>query len=216
MAAKTAGVLSGSVKLPFPPSTNTLFTNLSEQRRAVIAAGMRRKGKFGMAPTRAPSKAYIEWRDDAETYLKLAMQKGEIRRFGEVPVIVSLTLFPPTSAPRDVDNYAKAVLDAIKRVGIVIDDNSRYIRELHVYWENPDDRPHVRVDIELADMTGVKPSLSAGERSALRRLKQAGGTRLVGPNHRESAAYTSLITKGYMQREPGLLDGQPQAYKVKG
>ncbi len=183
-----------SIKLPFPPSTNTLFKNL------VIKGQMRR----------AISGRYKQWREYAKTLIQLAKPN----RFDK-PVVVTLRLFPPDIQARDADNYAKAVLDALAMMCVFPDDNSKHIRELRIIWDNPDDEePRVMVTVELADMTGIKPPLTADERAELRQITADGGKRIVGVGYRPSKAIRGLVQKGYLVAEPGLVDGIPQGYTI--
>ncbi|KAA0264831.1 RusA family crossover junction endodeoxyribonuclease [Hafnia alvei] len=47
-------------------------------------------------------------------------------------VSVSVVLFPPSNVRRDLDNYFKALFDALTKVGIWDDDNQ--IKELSAKW----------------------------------------------------------------------------------
>ena len=44
---------------------------------------------------------------------------------------VTITLYPPTKARRDLDNFAKALLDAFTHAGVWLDDDQ--IDALHIY-----------------------------------------------------------------------------------
>jgi crossover junction endodeoxyribonuclease RusA len=184
-----------TIKLPFPPSSNTLFKTITTPRGKII---------------RAPSRAYREWREYARTLIQVTKPP----RFAK-PVMISLLLVPPDTKARDADNYAKAVLDALSFMSVIPDDNSAHIRELRIIWDNPDDEePRVMVTIELADMTGIKPPLTGPERAELRAIREA-GMRLVTPQYRPSAAIRGLLAKGYIVEQKGLVDGFPQAYTVQ-
>lgn len=184
-----------SIKLPFPPSTNTLFKTVTLRNGRQL---------------RAPHGRYVKWRDYAKTLIQLARPN----RFDK-PVMVTLRLFPPDIQARDADNYAKAVLDALAIMKVFPDDNSRHIRELRIIWDNPDDdEPRVVVTVELADMTGVRPPLTADERAELRQIQADGGRRIVGVAYRPSKAIRGLVEKGYLVAEPGLVDGCPQGYTI--
>jgi Holliday junction resolvase RusA-like endonuclease len=196
------------VWLPFPPSVNGLFRELSPQRRAQIAASMARKGKKGRAPTRCLSKHYRKWRDEAHIRLLAA----KIPRF-DVPVVIKLELTPRDCRPRDADNYGKAVLDALVNARILVDDNNRYVKAVVPYWENPSHNSGVVVIIRPADMTGRREALTGHERKMLKRIRRA-GNRLVPPGY-SSNAIRGLTKKGYVRELPGLQDGAVQGYAVE-
>ncbi len=47
-------------------------------------------------------------------------------------VAVSIVLYPPTNQKRDLDNYFKALLDALTHAGVYTDDSQ--IKDLHAVW----------------------------------------------------------------------------------
>ncbi|EIC83332.1 RusA family crossover junction endodeoxyribonuclease [Serratia sp. M24T3] len=47
-------------------------------------------------------------------------------------VAVSIVLYPPTNQKRDLDNYFKALLDALTHAGVYADDSQ--IKDLHAVW----------------------------------------------------------------------------------
>ncbi len=47
-------------------------------------------------------------------------------------VAVSIVLYPPCSRKRDLDNYFKALLDALTHAGVYADDSQ--IKDLHAVW----------------------------------------------------------------------------------
>lgn len=196
------------VNLPFPPSANTMFRNLSDAERSRIAAGMARKGKRGMPPTRSPDARYVEWRKVAHTYIQLS----KMPRFDR-PVVVTIILTPPDNRNSDADNRVKPVMDALKNAHILPDDSNRWVYEIRVRWENPDDdEPRAAVEIRLAP--DRKPALSASARRELKTICERDGIRTVGAAEKTSRAIRELIAKGYLVAEPGLLDGSQQAYKI--
>lgn len=86
---------------PFPPSVNNYW------RHVVIGRSVRvlisREGR--------------EFRDKAVA----AVGRVDERLTGKVEVIMRLC--PPNRIRRDVDNYSKAVLDALTHAGVWVDDN---------------------------------------------------------------------------------------------
>lgn len=105
-----------SLFLPFPPSTNTLFS------------GKARRFK---------SPAYKAWLKEAEADLqfqkytdgfKWKNHKGKVR--------ICLLLKAPDKRQRDCSNYIKAVEDFLVTHGVIAGDDSRYVRSVYVEWKD--------------------------------------------------------------------------------
>lgn len=92
-----------TISLPFPPSVNGYWRAPTKGKlagRHLISA----KGReYRHQALRAVQR---QWRDDA--------LPGRLS--------VSLTLYPPDRRKRDIDNYAKALLDALTHAGMWVDD----------------------------------------------------------------------------------------------
>ncbi len=100
--------------LPFPPSVNNLFpTN-------------RRTGQ------RYPSRAYTAWKKQAWAYIKTG-RSGQAH--GRVDLNIERTA--KDRRPRDADNYLKPLIDALVQNGVLIDDNSRHVRQVTAQWLEP-------------------------------------------------------------------------------
>jgi crossover junction endodeoxyribonuclease RusA len=97
------------LSLPFPCSVNTMFPD--------------RGGK------RVPSPKYRAWRDEAGWRIKM-------QHAARIPgyVTVRIALVAPDRRRRDLDNYAKGVLDSLVTHGVIDDDSS--IRRLSLDWED--------------------------------------------------------------------------------
>jgi hypothetical protein len=102
--------------LPFPPSTNTLFS------------GKARRFK---------SDAYKKWiieaqaDIDAQKYVdgfKWKNHKGKVE--------LSLALKAPDERRRECSNYIQAVEDLLVANGIIQGDDYRYVRSVHVFWHD--------------------------------------------------------------------------------
>jgi len=92
------------IALPWPPSTNGLFVNVLKRGRV-------------------PSKEYAAWRAEAGWILK---SQHPPKFAGLVDITVELC--SPHAVPFDPDNRLKAPIDLLKTLGIIIDDNNRYVR----------------------------------------------------------------------------------------
>lgn len=99
--------------LPFPPSLNTYY------RHCVIPL----KSGSGRSVTLI-SKPGREYRAEV-----VQIAGGGVALSGRLAV--TLELYPPDKRARDVDNHAKAVLDALTHSGVWADDSQ--IDELHIY-----------------------------------------------------------------------------------
>lgn len=84
------------VELPFPPSVNLCWRSF--RGRAILS----RRGR---------------------EYRKAAIKACEGASKIEGPVSVKIYLYPPDKRRRDVDNYAKAILDALVHAGVLVDDS---------------------------------------------------------------------------------------------
>jgi Holliday junction resolvase RusA-like endonuclease len=98
-----------SLTLPWPPSTNSLFTN-------------RRGG-------RSATPAYKAWQEDAGWTLQA--QHPE-RHAG--PVAVTVELRNPTKRKADADNRLKAVLDLLVKHQVIAADDSTTLRSVTARW----------------------------------------------------------------------------------
>lgn len=84
--------------LPFPPSTNTVWRNL--RGRTLLS-------KRGREFRRLVGEIVGQQYDDAPLRGRLS---------------VRVTLYPPDSRKRDIDNYNKALLDALTHAQVWVDD----------------------------------------------------------------------------------------------
>lgn len=63
---------------------------------------------------------------------------------------VKAAYFPPDLRTRDIDNYDKPLLDALKKAGVVVDDSSRHISRMVKDWCAP--VPGGMVKITFSDL----------------------------------------------------------------
>lgn len=174
------------VELPFPPSVNNLFS------QGIVRGKVRR----------FPSKPYKAWRRAA----LLLIQAARLPAFSE-PVVVKLSLTAPDARPRDADNYAKAVLDALVEMHVLQGDDSRYVKAVVPMWMNDAPEPGVAVEVRLARDVG-RPALTSRERRALEELQRKGLT-LLSSTQSIKPTIRKLIDAGYVRELPGLFDGAP-------
>jgi Holliday junction resolvase RusA-like endonuclease len=109
-------------KIPAPPSLNASYKN--------IGRGRAKTGK------------YKAWCDMAD--LELACQKPP--RFNQ-RVDVSIYL-PEPSRNSDIDNRIKPVMDSLVRVGVIENDDNRFVRSVRAAWS--EDESEARVIIYYA------------------------------------------------------------------
>ena len=100
------------LELPFPPSVNHYWRNFG---RTVL------------------SKEAVKFRNTARAMIvsQLAAATPKPRKI-TWPVAVSMRVHPPDRRRRDLDNMAKAILDALTCGGVWADD--RLAHELHLVW----------------------------------------------------------------------------------
>ncbi len=107
-------VTHASIILPFPPSVNSLFRNVT--------------GRDGKPRGRVVTKKYKAWREEAAQAL---FEQEPIARFTG-PISLTLALGRPDKRKRDISNLVKAVEDLIVTHGIIADDSD--VQRLSVYW----------------------------------------------------------------------------------
>lgn len=93
--------------LPFPPSTNGLFTN-------------RRGG-------RASTKRYLAWQEEAGWAIKRQCPLPE-----SGPVSIHMLLGRPDKRKRDLDNLLKSPIDLLVKHGLIDDDRS--VESIFAAW----------------------------------------------------------------------------------
>lgn len=103
------------IEFPFPPSTNTYWRNV--KGRTLISERGRR---YRLA------------------VLKILYTVDRDRLPFEGRLAVELDLYPPDRRRRDVDNYSKALLDALEHAGVYADDEQIY--DLHIRKHDPRDK----------------------------------------------------------------------------
>ena len=115
-------MLEVMIELPWPPSLNTYW---------------RRSGH------------HIHISNKGREYRKAVMDEIvllDVQKFGDARVSVSMQLVPPDKRRRDVDNYTKAVLDAITHAGLWIDDEQ--IDVLKIYKLKPSQGGWIQITIK--------------------------------------------------------------------
>lgn len=112
-----------TIRLPYPPSVNALFTN-------------RRGG-------RAKTKAYDMW--IVEAGKELMIQRPEKH---EGPVSISALVWLPDKRVRDLDNLWKSVLDLLCRHNVIGGDDWRFVYHLAITLQGID-KERAGVDLEV-------------------------------------------------------------------
>jgi len=103
---------TGFFSLPVPPSTNNLFRNAGKKR--------------------IKTERYINWLVDAQ----LSMHQQRVR--GEAPnpckITISISSGKGFREDRDLDNFAKAVLDLLVENGILAGDSVKFVPRLSLHY----------------------------------------------------------------------------------
>ena len=110
-----------TVRLPYPPTTNTLFVN----------AGKRR----------VRSKRYATWARHAENEI-LAQQCKPVPGAVSVEIVIG----KPDRRKRDLDNLLKAPLDILVCCGLIEDDSR--ITSIAIRWDTSGDVDGAAVTIK--------------------------------------------------------------------
>lgn len=100
------------IKLPFPPTVNTIWVNKPNGRY------MSTKGKAYRA------NAMGEILDQHGIFKPLTGR-----------LTATVELIPPDKRKRDIDNYCKALFDSLAHANVFMDDSQ--IKELHIYMLEP-------------------------------------------------------------------------------
>lgn len=88
-----------TVSLPFPPSTNTYWRNV-KGRTLISEKGRAYRG---------------------EVIAEVLQHGNNLKLAGRLHV--EMELFPPDKRRRDIDNFSKAILDALTHAGLWLDDS---------------------------------------------------------------------------------------------
>ncbi|WP_110877305.1 RusA family crossover junction endodeoxyribonuclease [Franconibacter helveticus] len=101
--------------LPFPPSVNTYWRAPNKGPLA------------GRHLISAKGRAY-----QSEACAAIIEQLRKLPKPSSAPAAVEIFLFPPDARRRDIDNYNKALFDALTHAGIWEDDSQ--IKRMLVEW----------------------------------------------------------------------------------
>lgn len=178
------------VHLPFPPSTNNLFSQNKAGRRF-------------------PSPRYKRWRSAAYTTIMAA----RLPKY-DCLIAVRVLLVPPSEARRDVDNHVKAVLDALVYMETIKDDS--LIVSCSSHWTDGEVGARVQIGLphEIAALPPVvppRPPLTPTERKLLDKIKRKPPSFSPTNSRCVTAGMRALVEKGYARIEPGLVDGFPRS-----
>ncbi len=101
--------------LPFPPSVNTYW-------RAPNSGPLKGRHLVSVAGRRYQSAACAA----------IVEQLRRLPKPSTAEAAVEVTLFPPDARRRDIDNYNKALFDALTHAGVWVDDSQ--VKRLLVEW----------------------------------------------------------------------------------
>ena len=107
--------------LPFPPSVNTYWRNFNGR---MILSEKARKYKKDVAD-------------------QVLLQKGNKHYSGKLKLTIEM--WRPDNRKRDIDNSAKAILDALTSAGVYTDDY--LVVDLRLYWAE-DKGGYIKVKVE--------------------------------------------------------------------
>lgn len=104
-----------NLTLPFPPSVNTYWRAPNKGPLA------------GRHLISAKGRAY-----QSDACAAIIEQLRKLPKSSSAPAAVEIILFPPDARRRDIDNYNKALFDALTHAGIWKDDSQ--IKRMLVEW----------------------------------------------------------------------------------
>ena len=114
-----APIQIGTVKLPRPLSVNALFANVPGRGRV-------------------KSKRYRTWWQNAvQVATGIADGKAIARPTFTGPVKICLFV-PERGVKMDLDNAAKAYIDLLVHLGVIVDDSPKYVRGISLDWVDAD------------------------------------------------------------------------------
>ncbi len=122
--------------LPFPPSVNAYWRSPNSgplKGRTLVSA----KGR--------------EYQSDA--CAAIIQQLRKLPKPSSVPAAVEIVLFPPDARRRDIDNYNKALFDALTHAGIWEDDSQ--IKRMLVEWGPVTQKGKVEITISKYEPAGA-------------------------------------------------------------
>lgn len=122
--------------LPFPPSVNAYWRSPNSgplKGRTLVSA----KGR--------------EYQSDA--CAAIIEQLRKLPNPSSAPAAVEIVLFPPDARRRDIDNYNKALFDALTHAGIWEDDSQ--IKRMLVEWGPVTQKGKVEITISKYEPAGA-------------------------------------------------------------
>ncbi|MFT4088275.1 MAG: RusA family crossover junction endodeoxyribonuclease [Gordonia sp. (in: high G+C Gram-positive bacteria)] len=93
-----------------------------------------------------------------ETHVRTAAKRAKVPRQHE-PVDLAVTWFPPDRRHRDGDSlgpFVKAAQDALVKAGVLVDDDSRYVRRVSTAIGGTD-RTRPRIEIRICPAEEANP-----------------------------------------------------------
>ena len=121
--------------LPFPPSVNAYW-------RSPNSGPLK-----GRTLVSARGRAF-----QSESCAAIIEQLRRLPKPSSAPAAVEIVLFPPDARRRDIDNYNKALFDALTHAGIWEDDSQ--IKRMLVEWGPVTPKGKVEITIGLYVYTG--------------------------------------------------------------
>ncbi len=122
--------------LPFPPSVNTYWRAPNKGPLA------------GRHLISAKGRAY-----QSDACAAIIEQLRRLPKPSSAPAAVEIVLFPPDARRRDIDNYNKALFDALTHAGIWEDD--RQIKRMLVEWGPVTQKGKVEITISKYEPAGA-------------------------------------------------------------
>lgn len=113
-----------SFTLPLPPSTNNLFATVRGRR--------------------VKSRAYKAW------LLEAGRAIGRVTAFAPAPSEVTIKVMGKVNAQRDLDNFAKPILDLLVFKGFLQADSLNYVSSIFLVFQQGGYEPRLVVEVRHA------------------------------------------------------------------
>lgn len=126
--------------LSWPPSINNKYYGHGTKKIARVAYG---KVYMKTVSTKFPTKKITRYIKTAVTEIK---QQKVPKFFGAVKILREY--YPPRNGIWDEGNYLKALDDALKISGVIVDDSTKYLKPQAPVFHNPQKPGFVKITLE--------------------------------------------------------------------
>ena len=128
--------------LPWPPSINNKYYGTGKRKITKVVGG---RVYIKTVSSKFPTKKVKKYIEDC-TFEIHRQCKGIPKFFGAVKILREY--YPPRKGIWDEGNYLKALDDALKESGVIVDDSTKYLKPLAPVFHTPQKPGHVKITLE--------------------------------------------------------------------